>query len=268
METTIETRTSGIWQLSSTLLVRGGACVLVDPGYFPRELAAFAERVAGLSLEALVYTHGHWDHVLGHLTFAKAPVVCSEVLAGWIAADAIEARGFLEEARRFDSQWYVERPAPYRWPAGVRGLRDGERLSPGAIGLQALLLPGHSVDGLGLLVEDAATLLAGDYLSPCEIPFVDDAAAYRGTLERLLGLLEHEIEAVVPGHGPRLGREEARRIAAEDLAYLERLLEAGAKGDLEGARAMALPRAAGVEGMRGHHLENLVKVGLGEPGIS
>ena len=29
---------SGIWQMSSTIVASGGECVVVDPGYFPREL--------------------------------------------------------------------------------------------------------------------------------------------------------------------------------------------------------------------------------------
>jgi glyoxylase-like metal-dependent hydrolase (beta-lactamase superfamily II) len=73
------------------------------------------------------------------------------------------------------------------------------------------------------VIEDV--LLVGDYLSLCEIPFVEDAAAYRDTLTRLLALLP-TVREVIPGHGPRLTRAEAIVIGRADLDYLARLLEA------------------------------------------
>jgi len=55
----------------------------------------------------------------------------------------------------------------------LRHPRDGESLEVGGVTLRTLQLDGHSPDGLGLFVE--GTLLVGDHLSPCEIPFIDDA---------------------------------------------------------------------------------------------
>jgi glyoxylase-like metal-dependent hydrolase (beta-lactamase superfamily II) len=263
MQTRVEVVTGGLWQLSSVVVSRGGVCLAVDAGYLPEELSQVARRVASRGrLAAMAFTHAHWDHVLGTMSFPQAPALCSCRLADWVAADAAPARACLEEARQFDSRWYVPRPAPYRWPAQLRGLEDGDRIDLEGLVLRAVALPGHSADGLGLLVEQAGTLLAGDHLSPCEIPFVDDARAYRDTLVRLLELLG-EVERVVPGHGPVLGSDQARRIAREDLDYLDRLLELGASGDRKGALRLALPRAAEVVGMREHHLENLARVGLG-----
>lgn len=266
MATRVEVFTSGVWQMSSLVVLEGGACVVVDAGFFPRELAALSRFVAGRArVEALAFTHAHWDHVLGAFAFPDAPLLCSEPLARWIAEDAEPARACLAEAARFDSQWYVQRPGPYRWPSRRRGLADGERLTLGGISLQAHLLPGHSADGLALVVEGARALLAGDHLAPCEIPFVEDAAAYGATLRRLLAILDEGIESVFPGHGPRLTREEARRIAEEDLRYVEALRDFAARGEVSGALALRLPRAREVVGMREHHLENCAKAGLALP---
>lgn len=256
----IDVLTSGIWQTTTTILSHGGSCVVVDPAYFPRELEAITARVAELGrADAVVFTHGHWDHVMGHAALPDAPVWLHRGLAEAIAGGDPRAARYLEDAREFDSRWYVPRPHGHQWPTARFGLADGERATLGAIEVRALDLPGHSPDGLGLIVEDV--LLVGDYLSPCEIPFIDDAPAYRRTLARLIEVLR-EIREVIPGHGPRLTAAEAIAIARADLAYVEAIIRAGERHDVEGARSLALPRADDVVGMRDHHRDNCAKVGI------
>ena len=251
----IDVLTSGIWQTNSTILAHGDACIVVDPAYFPREIAAIAARVEELGrAAAVVFTHGHWDHVMGHTAFPGAPVHVSRVLAEAIARGEPRVGAYLDEARDFDARWYVARPGGYRWPEALRGVGEAAAAEIGGLALRAMELPGHSPDGLGLVVED--TLLVGDHLSPCEIPFVDDARAYRATLARLLEILPG-LRRVIPGHGPRLAATEAAAIARADLDYLDRLLAAR---DLEAALAVPLPRAADVPGMVDHHRDNCAKV--------
>ncbi|MDQ3336372.1 MAG: MBL fold metallo-hydrolase [Myxococcota bacterium] len=249
--------TSGIWQTSSTILEHGGTSLVVDPAYFPRELEALA--AAASNVQAVVFTHGHWDHVMGHATF-DAPVWLGQRLHASIDAGDPRVARWLEDAREFDSRWYVPR-AGYAWPARRRGLADGDRVELAGSPIHVLELAGHSFDGIALVIEELGLLLPGDHLSPCEIPFVEDAHAYRRTLERLIVLLK-ELREVIPGHGPRMPATEALAIARADLDYVDRLLDVGARHDFTAAAAMALPRAATVVGMRDHHRENLRKLGV------
>jgi glyoxylase-like metal-dependent hydrolase (beta-lactamase superfamily II) len=257
-----EILTSGIWQTNTTIVAARGGCLVVDPAYFPRELDAIVARAGELGgASAVAFTHGHWDHVMGHAVLPHAPVWLGATLEAAIAGGDPRAARYLEDAREFDSRWYVPRPSGHRWPEARVGLADGETRALGELELRALHLPGHSPDDLALQVGALELLLVGDYLSPCEIPFVDDAAAYRATLVRLLDVLG-EVRHVVPGHGPRLTASEAIAIARADLEYIERLIDAGQRGDVEAARAIALPRAEDVVGMRDHHRENCDKLGL------
>jgi glyoxylase-like metal-dependent hydrolase (beta-lactamase superfamily II) len=247
----VEIFTSGIWQTTTTVLSQSGVCLVVDPAYFPRELEAIAGRVAEIGrAEAVAFTHGHWDHVMGHTVLPGAPVWLSRTLEATIAAGGVKD---LDDARAFDGRWYVPRPRGYRWPDVRRPLADGDRVLAGDIAIEVLHLPGHSADGIALVAPGIACV--GDYLSPCEIPFVEHAIDYCATLRRLIELAGR-VERIVPGHGPVLSSAEAMAIAREDLAYLEGLL--GAR-DADAARAVPLPRAADVPGMREHHLENVAK---------
>ena len=83
---------SGIWQTNSSVVSVGGAVLVIDPAYFPRELDAIAAaaRAAG-EVAAVVFTHGHWDHVMGHAALPAAPVWLSSVLDA--AIGGFEASG-------------------------------------------------------------------------------------------------------------------------------------------------------------------------------
>jgi len=257
----VDVRLSGIWQMTSTVVRSGASCLAVDPGYFPREMADLTGLIPKRAkVEAVCFTHSHWDHVVGHRIFPGVPVFMSAVLARSVREGGVLASEAVKKAREYDSQWYVERPWGYGWPADVRGLDDGGWFNVGDLDVEAFLIPGHAPDCMALRAEN--WLMAGDYLSPCEIPFVDDHAAYRRTLQRLMTLIASGIEHVIPGHGPVLSAEDARRIGREDLRYLDAIARCAERNDPSAAEAITLPRAANVVGMRGHHLDNCRKAGL------
>jgi glyoxylase-like metal-dependent hydrolase (beta-lactamase superfamily II) len=257
----VDIRLSCIWQMTSTVIRCGSSCLVVDPGYFPREIEEIARSIPrGAAVEALVFTHSHFDHVVGHGGFPGVPVYASPALAQSVAEGGVLAQEALREVARFDSQYYVARPRGYGWPQDLRGLDDGGGFNVGDIDVDAYLLPGHAPDCLALRTE--GILLVGDYLSPCEIPFVDDFPAYRHTLQRLMTMIDRGIETVIPGHGPALSADDARRIAREDLRYIDAICRSADRQDPTIAREIPLPRAVDTEGMRDHHLANLAKAGL------
>ena len=257
----VDVRLSGIWQMTSTVVRCGSSCLVVDPGYFPRELADLAGLIPkAAKVEALFFTHSHWDHVVGHGIFPSVPVYTSSVLARSVREGGVLATKAINKAREYDSQWYVERPWGYSWPADVRGLDDGGWFNIGDLDIEGFLVPGHAPDGMAIRVENH--LLVGDYLSPCEIPFVDHLPDYRRTLQRLMTIITSGVDHVIPGHGPMLSADEARRIGREDLRYLNEIARCAEANDAAAAKTISLPRAAGVYGMANHHLENCRKAGL------
>ncbi len=68
--------------------------VVVDPGVLPSEIEDLARlsRQAEPEATTLIFTHGHWDHVLGRPWWPAARVVAHDGCAAEIARDAAEIR--------------------------------------------------------------------------------------------------------------------------------------------------------------------------------
>ena len=245
--------TSRIWQTTCTLVRSDDEAFVIDSPLLPDELEllpAIAEQ-AGFPVAGLLVTHADWDHLLGRLAFPGASIGCGETTAARLAAEPGAAA---RELRAFDEEHYVERPAPLSLP-GVQALPV-----PGfcAVGIRELELhpaDGHTADGTAFWAPWARVLVCGDYLSPVEIPLIEEGGsldAYRATLARLAPLVE-QAETVVPGHGAPLDATRAAAILREDLAYLEALARDGADAPLPLARRNATQRKL--------HAENVARLG-------
>jgi glyoxylase-like metal-dependent hydrolase (beta-lactamase superfamily II) len=111
---------------------------------------------------------------------------------------------------------------------------------------------GHTADGMAVWVPWARVLVAGDYLSPVEIPMLSaggGVAAYIATLNRLEPLVE-QADHVVPGHGGPIDGARALAILREDRAYLEAL---------QRGEDAALPIARRTKAQRAIHAANLTR---------
>jgi glyoxylase-like metal-dependent hydrolase (beta-lactamase superfamily II) len=105
---------------------------------------------------------------------------------------------------------------------------------------------------MAVWVPWARVLVAGDYLSPVEIPMVSEGGsitAYIATLNRLEPLVD-QADHVVPGHGGPIDGTRALAILREDRAYLEALQ---ASGDAD------LPLARRTKSQRAIHAKNLTR---------
>jgi glyoxylase-like metal-dependent hydrolase (beta-lactamase superfamily II) len=229
---------------TSATLVRGGSeAFLIDSPVFPDELDALGALAAQAEFPVvgLLTTHGDWDHLLGPYAFPEAPLGAAESTAARMISSPGEAQ---RELREFDEEMYVVRPRPLSLP-GAQQLPVPGRVDVGERELELHPTGGHTVDGMAVWIPWAGVLVAGDYLSPVELPMISESGSLSQYLSTLRGLepLVSEAAHVVPGHGGPIEGERALAILREDVAYLEALDAQGADAPLPLARRTGSQRA-------------------------
>jgi glyoxylase-like metal-dependent hydrolase (beta-lactamase superfamily II) len=214
--------TSGVMQTTCTIVRAAEECFVIDSPVLPDELELLPSLLAQAHFPApsgLLATHADWDHLLGRLAFPGAALGCAESSAERLVAEPGAAQ---RELRAFDEDLYISRPAPLAL-GSVQGLPVPGRCELGERELELHPTAGHTADGMAILVPWAGVLVAGDYLSPVELPMIGGRLEdYRATLELLRGLLA-DVEQVVPGHGLVMDAARAFTVLDEDRAYLEAL---------------------------------------------
>jgi glyoxylase-like metal-dependent hydrolase (beta-lactamase superfamily II) len=202
--------TVGPLQENCWIVGRDGSdrALVVDPG---DEAARLIAEIRGLTVEAILLTHTHFDHVGAVAALARhtaAPVYCPRLevpILKDINAYVFPGFGPCE---------------PYDPEETVDG---GDRLSLADIDLDVIFTPGHSPGHVCYSIADEQVLLGGDVLFAGSIGRFDLPGGDYGTLmesiSTLLGTLPDET-AVLPGHGPAttLGRERATNPFLHELA--------------------------------------------------
>ena len=223
MSLRIRVFTSGLYLMTSGVVNGEDGVLLIDPGILPREIGMIRWYVDQGEKPAkfLVYTHHHWDHILGGQAFPSA-----RRLAHRRFREALERNSPFDEIRRFDDEYYIERDPPFEFLPPHELVEDGWNGDLGDVTFTLIHLPGHAPDMLGVHIPAERTLFAADMLSDVELPMIEgDAYDYLASLRKLDALVASgQVETLVPGHGHvTRGAEAIHARIAEDGAYIERL---------------------------------------------
>jgi hydroxyacylglutathione hydrolase len=187
----VETITSGRWR-EHCHIVHGddGAAVAIDPGEGAGEIIAAIE-TKGLTLKAIVNTHGHYDHVGG----------VSELQQRYGARFHLHSadRRLLTQANFYRTIFGGERTITI--PEIDVDLATSGSLEFGEIGIEIIPSPGHTAGGVSLLIGDM--LFTGDNLLGRRIGRSDlpggNAAALKESIKELFRLPRETM--LYPGHG-------------------------------------------------------------------
>jgi hydroxyacylglutathione hydrolase len=200
----VEMFTVGLVQ-ENCFLVRaagGERAVIVDPGEeAPRLLQAIED--AGVTLDAILLTHTHFDHVGAVAPVARAtgaPVYCPQ----------------LEVPVLQDVMAFVPWPGfgPYESWDPEHTVAGGETLELAGLTFDVVFTPGHSPGHVTYAVRDEGALFSGDVLFQDSVGRIDlpggDGPTLMRSIAKLLERFDDET-VVYPGHMgiTTLGRERA-----------------------------------------------------------
>lgn len=165
-----------------------GNAAVIDPGFEPEKILS-AARELGLTIRAILLTHGHFDHVGGVRAIAQA-TACPV----WMHENDVTLRTAMTVTVPYYTDLYAE----------------GDGVNVGALRFTVLETPGHTMGSVCLRCGD--TLFTGDTLFAGACGRTDlggNAQEMKKSLARLAAIPENL--TVLPGHGEgsTLDRERA-----------------------------------------------------------
>ena len=169
------------------------SCVVIDVGSEPGPLLDFLCR-EDLKIEAVVLTHGHYDHFGG----------LKQLLKGHSQAKLIIGRDAQKVCRNPLRNFSAFFALPTSTPKADRLVVQGDRIEIDGLSLEVLDLPGHSPGSIGLYEDSDKSVYCGDTLFAGSIGRTDfPGASHELLLEsirnRLMSLGDDT--KVWPGHG-------------------------------------------------------------------
>lgn len=164
--------------------------VIVDPAAYSKKLAEFL-REEGLKPQAVLLTHGHFDHIMGLdalLEEYPVPVYVHGAEKGLIADPKTNLSLTYTNGYVFEDATYVT---------------DGQKIAAAGVTFEVLFTPGHTSGGCCYYAETENLLFSGDTLFRCsvgrsDLPTGDETTLIRSIKEKLLVLPENTV--VYPGH--------------------------------------------------------------------
>ncbi len=187
----IHTLPLGLYQTNCYIVHQDGDphCIVIDPGYQPETILDCLDE-QGLTLDAILLTHGHFDHV-GAVRLLTAETDCRVFLC----QDDLSMPPEMTAGPLYYTDTYGE----------------GSQVEAAGISVSVLHTPGHTPGSVCLLAEGC--MFSGDTLFAGSCGRTDlpggDSSAMKASLHRLSQLTENY--RVFPGHGESTSLAEEKR---------------------------------------------------------
>ncbi|PKO15429.1 MAG: hypothetical protein CVU39_10975 [Chloroflexi bacterium HGW-Chloroflexi-10] len=190
--------------------------VVIDTLPVPEETLAmrsFIEDVLDVPVQYIINTHFHADHTWGNCFFPGATIISHQLCRDLQIKHGLASLEAAQQQNQIFKQVKLVYPH-LTFESGSLSLRVGKK------NLSLFTTPGHSPDGISILIEEDRVLFAADAFLPIPYFVNGDIDTLENTLKsfNVLGL-----ENVVQGHGDIILRGEIEETIQLNLAYLDTL---------------------------------------------
>lgn len=180
------------------------------------EIRNFIEGKLNLPVRYVIDTHYHADHSWGNGFFPNATVIGHELCREMLLERTPSALEIASQDNPLYKQLKIV-PPTITFREGTFHMKVGKKH------LKLFPAPGHSDDGIAVLVEEDRILFSGDAFMP--LPFIVDGDLDQ-YIETTKSFTEMGLENIIQGHGDIILRGEIDEKAKENITYLKALSKA------------------------------------------
>lgn len=200
-------------QVTAGALIGPQWAILIDT-LMPQEtglIKNYIENVLSVPVKYIINTHHHADHSWGNCFFPNATIIGHKLCRDIMTKTSKTA---LEEAIKDNSQFrnVTIMPPQLTFQEGSLSIKIGKKQ------VRIFPTPGHSHDGISVLIEEDRVLFAGDAFMPLPFFVGGDPEILSDTI-RLISKMS--LENIVQGHGDIILRGEIEETAKSNLNYIK-----------------------------------------------
>jgi len=177
------------------------------------QLRDYIERTLSVPVKYIINTHHHADHSWGNCLFPNATVIGHKLCRDIMVSTSNQA---LDSAVKSNSQFknLTIIPPHITFEEGSLTLKVGKKQ------IRIFPTPGHSPDGISVLLEEDRVLFAGDAFMPLPFFVGGDLDALSESIKLISKM---SLENIIQGHGEIILRGEIEEAAKSNLNYLRNL---------------------------------------------